>query len=97
MPRVLNIKDFNYKVPSGAIYVGRAMSRYNLPASKWGNPFKIGRDGTREEVVAMYRKYLMKADEEVKAHLEELRGKDLVCWCAPLPCHADVLLELANA
>jgi len=107
MSRVLNIKDFNYKVPSGAVYVGRAMSRYNLPASKWGSPFKIGKDGTREEVVAMYRKYLMEvlADEEVKAHLEELRGKDLVCWCHswngegenPRYCHADILLELVNA
>ena len=87
MPKVLNKRVD--QIPPDAIYVGRP--------SKWGNPFKIGRDGTREEVVAMYRKYLMKADEEVKAHLEELRGKDLVCWCAPLPCHADVLLELANA
>jgi len=29
-------------------------------------------------------------------NLGELRGKDLICWCAPLPCHADILLELAN-
>jgi len=34
---------------------------------------------------------------ELLAALPELRGKDLVCWCSPLPCHADVLLELANA
>ena len=51
MSRVLNIKDFNYKVPSGAIYVGRAMSRYNLPASKWSSPFRIGRDGTGKRLL----------------------------------------------
>jgi len=28
--------------------------------------------------------------------LGELKGKDLVCWCSPLPCHGDILLELAN-
>jgi len=34
--------------------------------------------------------------EQFKYNLDELRGRDVVCWCAPLPCHADILLELAN-
>ena len=63
--------------------------------SKWGNPFKIGRDGTREQVIAKYEEWLMK-QPRLLAALPELRGKTLVCWCAPLPCHADVLDRLAN-
>lgn len=88
MPKVLNKRTDT--IPPDAIYVGRP--------SKWGNPFKIGRDGTREEVLIKYRSrilnILMFTDT---AWLDELKGKDLICWCAPLPCHADVLLELANA
>lgn len=91
MARVLNIKDCGYKVPDGAVYVGRAMPRYHL-SSKWGNPYKIGQDGNRDEVITKYRFYI----NSLCRDMSELKGKDLVCWCAPLPCHADVLLELAN-
>ena len=83
-PRVLNRREVS--VPGDAVYVGRP--------SKWGNPFHIGLDGDRQEVILRYRKYL--GSELRKQAREELRGKDLVCWCAPLPCHADVLLEVAN-
>jgi hypothetical protein len=85
MPRVLNKKLSG--VPSGAVYIGRP--------SKWGNPFVIGRDGTRSEVVARYRSYLL-GNTQLMAALPELAGKDLVCWCAPDACHGDVLVELAN-
>jgi hypothetical protein len=70
------------------VYVGRP--------SKWGNPFVIGRDGDRREVVRKYREWLL-TQPELLAALPELRDKVLACWCAPLPCHADVLVELANA
>lgn len=83
MPKVWNKKDKN--CPKNAIYVGRP--------SKWGNPYKIGIDGTREEVIELYKKWL---SNQRYLNLEELKGKDLVCWCKPLPCHADILLELAN-
>jgi len=70
--------------------------------SKWGNPFVVSRNGmSREQAVAHYRHMLMKAGiagEADRAIIRaELRGKNLACWC-PLdqPCHADVLLELAN-
>jgi hypothetical protein len=63
--------------------------------SRWGNPFVIGRDGNRAEVIAKYRARLLKSPELI-ASLHELRGKHLVCWCSPQPCHADVLLRLAN-
>ncbi len=87
-PKVLNRRDSG--VPSGAVYVGRP--------SRWGNVYKIGRDGTRAGVLQLYREWLWFSDngafrQKVK---EQLRGKDLVCWCAPGPCHADVLLEVAN-
>ena len=85
---MLNKKVDN--IPLDAVYVGRP--------SKWGNPFVIGRDGTREEVIAKYVEYLMETEHTTGLLLDigELRGKDLVCFCAPLPCHADVLLGLAN-
>jgi hypothetical protein len=86
MPKVLNKRTD--VIPADAIYVGRP--------SKWGNPFKIGRDGTREVCVMKYRTALLLDRELQSAAQVELRGKDLVCWCAPEACHADVLLEIAN-
>lgn len=70
------------------VYVGRP--------SLWGNPFMIGRDGNRAEVIAAYRAWLL-TKPELLARLPELRGKRLGCYCAPLPCHGDVLAELADA
>lgn len=67
------------------VYIGRG--------SKWGNPFVIGRDGTREEVIGFYREWIRK-QPSLLASLGELRGKVLGCWCAPKPCHGEVLLEL---
>lgn len=78
--------------PPGAIYVGRP--------TKWGNPFEIGKDGTREGVLIKYQTYvdqLRQTSDLFVKDLEELRGKDLVCWCVPKSCHASILLELANA
>lgn len=72
------------------IYIGRP--------SFWGNEFVIGVDGTREEVIEMYRNWLFTHPEGKKRlkRVPELRGKILGCYCAPLPCHGDILLELAN-
>lgn len=63
--------------------------------SKWGNPFVIGVDGNRTEVIAKYRAYLL-SRPDLMAQLPELRGKVLGCWCKPSICHGDVLAELAN-
>ena len=85
MPQVLNRRDNRYYV---GVYVGRP--------TKWGNPFKIGKDGTREEVVKKYRLWLMD-DPILMADVKyELKGHNLICWCSPLPCHADILLKIAN-
>ncbi len=90
MPKVFNHKAL-VVIPPGAVYVGRP--------SKWSNPFKVGPRGTRENVIRLYREWLWHSDNGAfrQKAKEELRGKDLVCWCAPKPCHADVLLEVANA
>jgi Domain of unknown function (DUF4326) len=79
------------------IYVGRAMHRggWQLTASPLANPFRPGPDGSREEVVAKYRAYLL-GRPDLLALLPELRGHRLGCWCAPRPCHAEVLAELAG-
>jgi hypothetical protein len=79
------------------VYVGRAMYRggWRLPASPFANPFRIGVDGDREQVIAKYRDYLL-GRPDLLALLPDLRGKRLGCWCKPLPCHADVIAELAD-
>jgi hypothetical protein len=91
--RVLKAKPFGKLAPD-QVYIGRGGLGYR--ASKWRNPFVIGPDGTREEVIAKYRAWIVE-QPELMAALPDLRGKDLVCWCAPEPCHGEVLLELANA
>lgn len=60
--------------------------------TKWRNPFFIGKDGSRREVIDKYRKYFL-GRVDLLRDLEELRGMRLGCWCAPLPCHGDVLVE----
>jgi N6-adenosine-specific RNA methylase IME4 len=92
--RVLNAKSVGTLTPD-QVYVGRVFRPRFPLGSKWGNKFEIPRDGTRAEVIEKYRAWIG-TQPALMAALEELRGKDLVCWCAPLPCHADVLLELAN-
>jgi Domain of unknown function (DUF4326) len=74
--------------PIGSIYIGRP--------SKWGNPFEIGKNGTREEVVAKYEEWINTQPDLIAAVKKELAGKDLLCFCAPKACHGDVLLKIAN-
>jgi len=86
MPKVLN--KFKEGVPQGSVYIGRP--------SKWGNPYVIGKDGCRDEVIHKYKVWLTAQPSKVAEAQRELAGKDLVCFCAPLACHGDVLLEVAN-
>ncbi len=65
--------------------------------SKWGNPFVIGKDGTRAIVIEKYRAWLMTQPELIAEARRVLRGRDLVCCCAPKACHGDVLDEVANS
>lgn len=71
-----------------AVYIGRG--------SKWGNPFRIGIDGDRAAVIAKYETWLRRQHHLLRA-LDELRGRNLLCFCAPKVCHGDLLLRLANA
>lgn len=101
--RIQRKRTKGWRMPEGAVYVGRG--------SKWGNPYKIGEGlwtergwtdaATAADVVVSFAEDFeigacgVPDVSEVRA---ELAGKDLACWCPPdRPCHADVLLELANA
>ena len=96
-PRVLNFHEYKrHGLPLGAVHIGRAMPRYGLRASKWANKFMVERDGTRDEVIALYERWLHDERPDLMVALPELRGVDLVCWCAPKRCHGDVLVRLAN-
>ncbi len=83
MTKIVHCKKESYD-----IYIGRP--------SKWGNPYQIDKDGTREEVIEKYRKYILSKPELLK-DLYELKGKILGCWCKPKPCHGDVLVELIES
>jgi len=98
--RVQRSRRAGWRMPAGAVYVGRP--------SKWGNPYRVGEsrmhvNGFNLSVpnaataVRFYRDWIERSLAAYPDLLDALRGRDLVCWC-PLdaPCHADVLLELAN-
>lgn len=78
------------------VYIGRANPRRGLAKSKWANPFKINDERDRDWVIRAYHVWLLN-HPELYADLHELRGKRLGCFCAPKPCHGDVLADLANA
>lgn len=75
--RVVHCKRERYDV-----YIGRP--------GPWGNPYVLGRDGDRAQVIAAYERYLL-SRQDLMARLSELRGRVLGCWCSPEPCHGDVL------
>ncbi len=64
-------------------------------AGRWGNPFRIGPDGTREEVIDKYREWVV-TRPKLMAQLSMLKGKRLGCYCHPLQCHGSVLIELVE-
>lgn len=80
----------------GVVFIGA--HRFPCEDSPWANPFKVGRDGTREEVIMKYRIHLEKKlkDPVCKEQFEQLRGKNLGCWCKPEKCHGDMILELLH-
>ena len=65
-------------------------------ATAYGNPFVVGRDGTLEEVIEKYARRLLCDSDRVSQIRYRLRGKCLACWCAPGPCHGDVLAAIVN-
>lgn len=94
-----------WRLPDNAVHVGRP--------SRWGNPFVVGKHGTRARCAAKFyqlsRGFISFSDDvatddqmtmyrRLRRHVTDLAGKDLACWCAldGGPCHADILLLLAN-
>lgn len=63
--------------------------------TEWGNPFEIGKDGTRAEVIKKYETWL-RNNPALLSKILELDGKVLGCWCHPKPCHGDVIVKLIN-
>src|SRR4051794_31886528 len=103
MPERIQLRrSRGWRKPPDAVVVARP--------TKWGNPFVVGRRSGRELVrdrahsVALYRAMMAQSPRSCAAARAELAGRDLACWC-PLvaedgsrgPCHADVLLEIANS
>lgn len=87
--RIQRKRTKGWKMPENTVYVGRP--------TKYGNPWTVGRQGisvkTSAEAVELFKRHLAG-----KSHFPELRGKNLACFCRlDQPCHADVLLEIANA
>jgi hypothetical protein len=93
------------------VYVGRGKRGTGLKKSKWHNPYLMDRpgkkrDGTREEVLEKFRRYLQGPVENYEgkvfdgrhlmSQLHEIKGKILGCHCVPEDCHADVLARLAD-
>ena len=98
--RIQRQRTKGWRMPEGAVYVGRP--------TRWGNEFTPDmldmhdRPLGLDRAIDLYRISTLRFIEEgdsrdVYAWLQPLLGRDLACWC-PLdqPCHADVLLELAN-
>ncbi len=77
---VVNISNSDYDV-----YIGRP--------SKWGNPFVIGKDGSRKVVLDKYSQYL-RSNQALLDDLLQLDGKILGCHCKPYACHGDVIVQV---
>jgi Domain of unknown function (DUF4326) len=89
------VVNVNRRDDQDLIAWARAAGRYTYVGrpSLWGNPFHIGRDGDRAQVIERYEAHV-RARPDLLARLPELRGKVLGCWCGPRPCHAGVLVKL---
>lgn len=92
--RIQLIRRKGWRKPDGCIVVARP--------GRWGNPIHVGKEhgdaSTRAEAVERYRKALALSAPFRNQIRRELGGHDLACWCRlDEPCHADVLLEIANS
>jgi len=81
--KVVNVKEEEFDV-----YIGRG--------TKWGNKFIEGVDGTREEVIELYKEEFLKSPWLFGDAIRELQGKILGCHCKPKPCHGDVLVDFVK-
>lgn len=87
-PRVLNKFEKLPRDDLEVVYIGRP--------SKWGNPFYMHTEADRRYVLTKYQQWLDEHPELKEQARQELRGKHLICFCAPRKCHGDILLKVAN-
>ena len=92
--------DNVYIARRGVVFINEngTKKRYPEQDSIWSNPFKIDKDGTREEVIVKYRDYIVNKiqTKNLIGELLKLKNKNLGCWCKPESCHGDVLVDLIN-
>ena len=90
MPRIYSKRRGTERPPFDAVLCDRT--------TVYGNPFIIGIHGNRDEVVQKHRVWIEEDDQKWLRDLikKELRGRDLVCWCYPEPCHLTIVMEIAN-
>ena len=99
-PKYDNLRE--WMKDNNNVYIGRGgivfidNERFPKNDSVWANPYKIGKDGSREEVIERYKKYIIEKIKNGECDLTELHGKNLGCWCAPEECHGNVLIQLIN-
>lgn len=92
LTEVVNIRDTGYDV-----YIGRAMGTHK--DGYFGNPYRIGPDGTREEVIEKFRWYFLgrlRLDPEYRRRILALSGLRIGCYCHPEKCHGDIIAEWLN-
>jgi len=83
------MKVLNKRNSTDGVYIGRP--------TKWGNPFAMRSETDRDEVIRKYEVWVNAQPALIEAAKRELKGKSLVCWCAPARCHGDVLMRIANS
>lgn len=105
--KILNKRNIQYLQLDKMIYIGRPVYKSN---EHFGNPFSVIRTAmdtihvnSREEAIDHFEKWIRGLDYKdvepkrrkwILEHLFLLRGKHLVCWCAPKPCHGDIYIQL---
>lgn len=87
LPEILNRQQFRGRLPPNTLLIDRT--------TIWGNPFHIGVDGDRDEVCDKHAAWIVK-QPALMARIGDLRGRNLMCWCAPKRCHGLTLRRLAN-
>lgn len=106
IPRVINVRKaelcargyhsfLDWAAGSKNLYIGRSMVQYvpGTVGSKWGNPFPLKKHSL-EESLRLYEAHV-RSSKELWGALEELAGlEEIGCWCAPAPCHGNVLQRL---
>ena len=88
--KVVNMRATGGRAPAGSVRIDRR--------TRWGNPFRLGPGMERARAIREYREWLwdqVRTGAVGRAELAELHGRTLACWCAPLPCHGEVLARAA--